>query len=154
MTTQTINSPRAEASRVRGASYALLMLLAFYMASVLVPSGMITYVLNVPALLIIAMTTIARINDISANLTGPLWNLRRAGLVLVGMYALTQLMAPFAGVQDWPTWRTLIGTWGFAAVWITTPHLPPWWVYIWQAYHVDEYVHPQRRRTDDMDANP
>jgi hypothetical protein len=31
---------------------------------------------------------------------------------------------------DFPSWREVILRWGMALVWLTTPHMPPWWRYI------------------------
>jgi hypothetical protein len=38
---------------------------------------------------------------------------------------------------DYPSWREVMIRWGFALVWITTPHMPPWWRYVSGQYKTE-----------------
>lgn len=126
--------------RLRAGCFCLLVLVLIYIASVTVPPGWLTYALSVPALLVILLTAFARVSDIGTGLTSAFWNVRRMGLVLAGAYAVWVLSVPLYGGQ-FPTWRNLIGMWGFALVWLTSPYLPPWQVYIWRRHDGDDYEH-------------
>lgn len=142
-------------ARLRMAVPTGLLVLAIYLATVFVPEGVISYALTIPPCLILIVTALARVNDLSLDMSSAAWNLRRGGLILVALYAVSKLTGPWLGVgDDWPTWRSVIGLWGFAMVWLTSPHQPPWGKYIWGGYTAPSPNHPHRRKEDDLDANP
>lgn len=80
-----------------------------------------------PFWLIIAATVLPRVNDIGRDKTGIRWQTRRVALVLSGFCAGVMLIAPFA---PGPAWLVPLVRMGFvisvAAIWLTTPYLPPW----------------------------
>lgn len=86
------------------------------------------YLLCLPALLVILLTVIPRINALTREQWSPRWHVRRAGLVGAGVGAVMFLAAPFTIAVPW--WRecaTLALVWGIAGTWLTTPGMPPWW---------------------------
>lgn len=142
-------------ARVKGASYALVMLLCVYLCSVFGPVGWLTYLLSFPAVSIILITVIARVNDMGIEYQSAFWNVRRMGLVFTGLYAGSQIFAPFAGA-GFPLWRDVIMDWGVACTLMTSPHLPPWWVYVSKHAHVPLFKagpgQPKRRASDSFDT--
>lgn len=82
-----------------------------------------------PALIIIQITAVARAYDIKEyNVRG---FIRKLGLVLAGTGAFSVMIGPFAGsAQTFPSWYGVTLLSGFSLVWMTTPHMPPWWRYI------------------------
>lgn len=109
------------------------VVIGMYLASMLVSPGLVTYLLSMPALVIVAMTALARVNDITIEQTATRWQVRRLGLVMAAAGALMLAIVPvFTG--EWPTWRQVMFHWGVGFTWITTPHMPPWWRYITGQY--------------------
>jgi len=103
--------------------------LLLYTVGVTVKPGWITYALQLPALVIIAITALARVNDIGPDRTGLAWQARRVFLSMAGTAGLAFMVAPFSG-GDFPSWRGLLLAWGTAGTWLTTPGMPPWAKYI------------------------
>jgi hypothetical protein len=93
-------------------------------------ASMYSYLVSLPAYLLIIITALARVNDIRPTQASKRWQFRRFGLSLVaaacGMFALM----PFGEVPRYPTWLATGFTWGLAFSWLTTPNMPPWWRYI------------------------
>lgn len=121
-----------------------LVVLSFYLCSLLVPVGWLTYVLSIPPCFVILVTAIARLNDMNSSNTTKGCNVRRTGMVLSAVFAVGQVVAPafYGAMEDWPTWRMLTGLYGFALVWMTTPYLPPWSKYIMgEGLNKDKYKH-------------
>lgn len=100
--------------------------LILYLAGATIQVGWATYALQLPSLLIIAITALVRVNDISQNKRGAVWNLRRIGLSFAGAGAFSYVFTPWMG-GEFPSWASIILSWGFALTWITTPDQPPWW---------------------------
>ena len=100
--------------------------LFLYLTGTTIESGWVTYAIQLPALFIIAVTALARVNDISENKKGHVWNLRRLGLSFSGAAAVSMMFTPWM-YEEFPSWRGLLLAWGFAMTWITTPDQPPWW---------------------------
>ncbi len=117
-------------AQFKGGAYAMVLVLCAYIASVYIADGWMTYLLSVPPCAILIITALARVNDLSVDLNSAAWNVRRAGLILTALYAVGQITVPVL-VKDWPSWQTVIGLWGFALVWLTSPHQPPWLKYVW-----------------------
>jgi hypothetical protein len=109
------------------------VLIALYLASMLVPPGLGSYIPSSIAMVVIAMTALARVNDITPEQVALRWQMRRLGLVMAGAGALTLALVPwFTG--DWPTWKETTFYVGVALTWLTTPHMPPWSRYITGQY--------------------
>lgn len=109
---------------------AVFVVMGVYFLSLFIPPGWITYWLTVPASLVIAITALARANDIGAERTGWSWQLRKIGLVMAGAGAVMMMSTPFLDDPRFPGWRIVLILWGFAFTWITTPNMPPWTYYI------------------------
>lgn len=103
--------------------------LFLYTIGVTVKPGWLTYALQFPALAIIAVTALARVNDIGPERTTIEWQARRTFLSLTGTAAVALMLAPF-GADEFPSWRGLALAWGLAGSWLTTPGMPPWAKYI------------------------
>ena len=89
-----------------------------------------TWGLQLPALVVLCVTALARVNDISKERTAWIWQWRRIGLTLVGVCSAAWMFAPFQETPDFPSWKTVMLAWGFALSWISTPGMPPWWKYV------------------------
>lgn len=108
---------------------ACLLVLGFYTMITFTSRGWVSWAFSVPPLIIILITAVARIHDITAM--GNKWFFRRLGFTLSAMGAVTLLVAPLIGYSGaFPSWRTLSLYWGIALVWLTTPNTPPWWRYV------------------------
>ena len=103
---------------------------ALYATGVITEPSCLTYLMQVPALLILSFTALARVNDIGPERTGWIWQWRRVGLSLVGVASVSLVAAPFVEDYNWPSWKVLLLSWGFALSWISTPGMPPWWKYV------------------------
>ena len=112
------------------------VVIVLYAGSVLVEPGMTTYLLSLPAAAIIAVTALARVNDIGPERMTWRWHLRRISLVLAGAGAVMVLGAPFTDTGLAVTWRGLVILWGVAGAWLTTPFQPPWEDYISGKYRL------------------
>lgn len=125
---------------IRPFCFLLSLLLTLYYASTHIPPGWLTYLLSTPALLVLAVTALARLNDIRPDQISKRWQVRRYGMVMVGAASLGLCFEPLipwgVGITtlDFPSWREVVVRWGIALVWITTPHMPPWWRYITGEY--------------------
>lgn len=94
-----------------------------------IPAGWLTWALALPAWLIIAITTLARAKDITAN--GKRWQVRRASMTLAGASCMALAAAPVLGYSNaFPTWYMVLAFWGITGILVTSPHQPPWWAYI------------------------
>ena len=100
-----------------------------YTIGVTVKPGWLTYLVQLPSLVIIAITALARVNDIGAERTSLEWQARRTFLSLAGTCAVAYGVAPFWG-DVFPSWLSVAMTWGLAGSWLTTPGMPPWDKYI------------------------
>ncbi len=111
------------------AIFAAAVILSLFYFITSVPMGWISWGIAVPAWLIIAITALARLYDIKH--LGWHWQVRRIGMVLAGVGAVTLIAAPLLDEGIWfPTWRAVLLYWGFALTWLTTPAMPPWHKYI------------------------
>lgn len=144
---QTSSKAHGPLARFKAGAYVMVLVLCAYLASVTVQDGWLTYLLSVPACAVIIVTALARVNDMSIDMASTAWNVRRAGLILTALFAVSQITVPVFAA-DWPSWRTVIGLWGFALVWLTSPNQPPWIQYVW-GRHVPPAPHPHRRKNDE-----
>lgn len=108
---------------------AFSVVLALYALSVLIEPGWVTYLLSLPAMLIVALTALARVNDITLEKTGRNWQLRRLGFCMAGTAAVMLAGGPLTSSEPM-SWRSVFTYWGVALVWLTTPNMPPWWRYV------------------------
>ena len=95
--------------------------------------GWFSWAVTLPAHLIIILTALARIEDLTdLHLRS---RVRRIGLAMVGSGSVVFCMAPFVpSIGDFPTWKAVLLVWGVALTWLTTPSQPPWWKYITGEY--------------------
>lgn len=106
------------------------LLIAAYAGSLLIPANWFTYIVSVPPAVIVLITALARVNDIKPEQSSKRWHVRRAGLILAGVGAMSFLTAPWSTPELFPSWKSVILLWGLALAWLTTPNMPPWWKYI------------------------
>lgn len=90
------------------------------------------YLLSFPALLVISLTAVARLNDIPKSYMDWHWIVRRIGFTGSAVYAVIRIALPFTETgRTWTTtWFDLLAHCSWAAVWLTTPNMPPWHLYI------------------------
>lgn len=99
-----------------------------YWLSTVVPPGPLTWALAIPADLVIALTALARLNDMESN--GFRWQIRRIGFLLAGVAAVGYIFLQLEGKPQFPPWKSVMLQWGVALAWLTTPGMPPWHRYI------------------------
>lgn len=112
------------------ASILLSVMLALYVLSLYVSPGWMTFGISSLSLVIVLVTVLARVNDMSIGLTGGRWNFRRAGLTLAGAGAFADMLSNCPAWGNAPTWNEAMLHAGFAMTWLTTPNMPPWWSWI------------------------
>ena len=112
-----------------------MLVMAAYYASIHIPPGWMTYLVSSAALIIMAVTALARLDDIAPEQASKRWQSRRAGLIFtiagvgaIGLEPLAKITSH--GVIDFPSWGHVLLHWGVALTWITTPNMPPWWKYM------------------------
>lgn len=125
---------KARLNRYRGHVLASLGAVAvcgsiFYLQATVTP-GMISYLASLPALAIILITVLARLDDINLSQKSRNWQLRRLGLIMVGLGTFQLVLAPFGEHPKFPSWIGVMLAWGVALTWFTTPKMPPWWKYV------------------------
>lgn len=108
----------------------IAVVIVIYVGSLVVPPGWATYALIVPPALVVAITALARVNDIGPEKMSTRWHVRRVGLIMAGAGAVMLLGAPFTSVGYEITWRGVVLIWGVGLAWLTTPEMPPWEEYI------------------------
>lgn len=114
----------------RAFTVAVVTLLAVYFGSVFIPPGVVTWLLIIPPSLVVAVTALVRVNDIGPEKMQLVWHVRRLGLIMAGAGAVMLMATPFGKAPSYPTWRVVVLVWGIALAWLTTPGMPPWWLYI------------------------
>lgn len=111
----------------------VVFVMSFYAASVLIPAGWTTYTISTICLLLIAVTALARVNDIPVGNISPRWQVRRLGLILVAAACVGMVFAPWVSETTecaLPEWRDVMLHMGVTFTWMTTPMMPPWNRYI------------------------
>lgn len=89
---------------------------------------MLYFLVSAFALLVIAVTMLARANDLRWR-RGFKWNVRLVGFVLAGFAPFGIVAAEFL-TQVFPGFYEVIFRVGVMFVFVTTPYLPPWWKWI------------------------
>lgn len=142
-------------SHWRGATFATSLVVIVYILTVIgPPPGWLTWWLCAFPIGVLTLSVISRVNDIDRSKIGAFWDVRRCGLILVSLFVANIVIGPFLPTPDFPTWWRVTGIWGFALVWLTSPHQPPWFHYVWRSRVTGVDTHPCRRATDDLDSNP
>lgn len=88
-------------------------------------------ILCIIAAFLILITAVARLNDIKKVQSSKRWWTRRLGLLFISVSMVMFIASYFTTAT--PYWNDicqLLGLWGFALTWITTPGMPPWWKWI------------------------
>lgn len=130
-------------ARIQAKPFAVVLgtLLVVYVVSSTVDPGWATYVCSLPAALVVALTSLARVNDMGPELMQGRHHIRRAGLIFSGTGAVMVLMWPASDMAFPISWRIVVLLWGIACVWLTTPNMPPWEDYITGRYRDPGYSH-------------
>lgn len=92
--------------------------------------GLLSYLLALPAMLGILLTSLAKVNDIGPAMTGLKWQAHRIALTMVGAAMVAYMYAPWSTYPAYPTWLAAVTFWGFFAVWAFEQKDPPWHKYI------------------------
>lgn len=109
---------------------ATALLLAMYGCMVLIKPGIFTSLLSGSILFLLAITALARVNDIEPTKTSRRWHVRRFGLVMAGTGAVALTAAPWLEGAPYASWEDIVFQLGMLLTWMTTPHMPPWWEWI------------------------
>ena len=110
----------------------------FYWLSTVVPTGPISWLVAIPADIIIALTALARLNDMPKDQTSKRSQVRRLGFLMAGVAAVGYIGIALGGPPQYPPWKSVMLQWGVALAWLTTPGMPPWWRYISGDYRKKE----------------
>lgn len=113
---------------------AVMVIAFFYLMSLEFLPGWMSYLFTVPPAFVVAITALARVNDIGPERMGRRWEFRKISLIMTGTGAVMILVTPFTESPAFPTWRSVILLYGFAGAWMTTPGMPPWDYYVTGAY--------------------
>lgn len=88
-------------------------------------------ILIVIAAFVILITALARLNDIKRSQNSKRWWVRRIGLLFVSVSMVMMIASYFTvATPYWNQVMRILGLWGFALTWVTTPGMPPWWRWI------------------------
>lgn len=104
----------------------LVILLGVYWLSKVVQPGWATYLLMLPAALLVVITAYARLNAIGPELMGWVWQVRRMGFLIIGIGSITLVGLPFMASPRFPSWTGVLVMWGLSMNWLTTPNAVPW----------------------------
>jgi hypothetical protein len=142
-----------DVARLQWVSFAIAVgiFVAIYVSSLLIPPGIVTWLLITPPAVICGITALARLNDIGVECLGQEWQVRRIGLILAGAGAVMMVTGTLLD-SNAPTWKMVIFTWGIALTWLTTPLLPPWWQYISGKYRDEDSGYPESPLKKAMNA--
>lgn len=86
------------------------------------------FVVSAFSLLIIAITMLCRANDLRWR-SGLKWQVRLIGFVMCGALPVG-IIGSELYEQNWPSPYEALFRLGLMFVFVTTPHLPPWWKWI------------------------
>ncbi len=109
------------------ASIIAAVLTVAYLLTAFVPLGVGAYLTSIIPLAVLAVTAVARVNDISPEKLEARWHVRRAGLSIVAAAAVALILSPGTYTASWKDVALYVG---MAMTWVTTPQMPPWWKYI------------------------
>lgn len=117
-----------------------LILLLVYVTTTFLPPGVWSVLVYEFSILIIGLTALARVNDISSKQRSKRWHARRFGLTLMGVGASTLGVAVAVGASPNPTWKETLFMLGLAIMLFTTPNQEPWWKWISHKDKVDDPI--------------
>lgn len=132
-------------TRFKVIGFSVFLMLFVYLCTLEVPPGWYSYVLALPAIVMLALSSLAHISDIHCDQVGSYWDVRRNGTILAGMVAVLYLFSPL--ISTWPSWREVAGLWSFALVWITSDGRVPWMRLVWRGIDATmphRVQHPRR----------
>lgn len=115
----------------------LSVVLGMYYMSVMMNPGWGSYAALLPGCLLITAVAFVRCNAIGPQHMGVVWQIRRMGLVALGIAGVAIASGPFLEVPVFPTWRAVVMVNGVAFVLVTTPFQPPFWKY-WDGSYKDD----------------
>lgn len=90
---------------------------------------MLQLIITLLALAVIAITMLVRANDLRWRKEWK-WRARLVGFIVSGFSPVGVGLCLIRGVD--PGWYLALFVLGLAMVFVTTPYLPPWWVWIWK----------------------
>lgn len=125
-----IGTKESRDKELKGMIATSIVLAFFYYIINKYPTGWITWSLISPACLVILITALARVNDMTVQHTTWRWQMRKMGFIVAGTAAAAYLSLPFSEVKTFPTWNAVMLANGVALSWITTPNMVPWHRYI------------------------
>lgn len=116
----------------------LAVVVIVYLISLFLKPGWLSWAALLPGTLLILYIGLVRLNAIGPEKMGMVWEVRRTGLVILCIGAVTALGAPFTYTASWPTWRAVVMVNGTAIALCTTPELSPFWKYWSGEWREDE----------------
>lgn len=90
---------------------------------------MVGLIVSSIALLLVAMTMLARANDLGAR-PGMVWHVRRIGFILAGFTPFAMIWVDWTSQGVHLTIYEVLFRVGICGVFVTTPYLPPWWKWL------------------------
>lgn len=107
---------------------------------------MLQFILSALALLVVAVTMLARANDLRWK-TGMHWNIRLVGFICTGFTPIGIIGVELV-TRNYPNIYEALFRVGLAMVFVTTPYLPPWWKWITGKDQSNPYHSDDRRAPD------
>lgn len=101
-----------------------------YMVDMYIPPGWLSWLLALPALVIIFLTALARLDSMTIDDMSMRAQFKRLSMATAGSAAIAYAIAPFATPSMFPTWLMTGFAWSVAGAWMTTPAQPKWWTLI------------------------
>lgn len=95
--------------------------------------GIVLFVISTICLLLITVTMLCRANDLRFK-RGVAWNARLLGFMLAGTAPLG-IIGEEVFTRQWPDVYTVAFRVGLLLVFLTSPHLPPWWRWVGKGEH-------------------
>lgn len=151
-----LRSPRTlhdAKERAKTGVLAMTFALGIYAAVMVIPPGLFTYLLSLPPAGIVILTAWHRINALGIEVANTHWNVRRSGLIFTAMFGFAVLIWPWLQ-GEWTPWIVVIGIWGYAKTWLTTPNQPPWREDVFGPVRTSKAQHPHRRKSDSPEGEP
>lgn len=134
--------------RLRSAVIAVSGAAFVYMAVMTMEPSLYTYLLSLPAAGIVLITAWHRVNVAGSKHGKLAWDVRRSGLIMTAIFALGVIAWPLLE-GAWTPWIVVIGIWGFANTWLTTPDQPPWHKRVFGPITPEDRNSDYRRRKTD-----
>lgn len=97
------------------------------------------------ALALVSATMLARANDLGWR-PGAVWHFRRLGFILAGFAPWGIVYSDFKSGGELLSLYEVLFRVGISFVFVTTPHLPPWWKWITGRADIDNPLWADDRR--------